>query len=181
MRCWALVLGVLSGVVLCVALRRGCAGVVLWCGLRSVRSRRASVAVGAGADAAARAAQAHAAAEAGGSGSHGQGYTGLHADGERLRRYNGAMNVSTTSSKPPREIFFQLKAALEKHGVTYEQTATFALLCSDLHAHVRFAVEVCRLDSFDRLYVLYAKRVQGDTWAYKDVYGRIVATASKHL
>jgi hypothetical protein len=36
MRCWALVLGVLSGVVLCVALRRGCAGVVLWCGLRSV-------------------------------------------------------------------------------------------------------------------------------------------------
>eukprot|EP00128_Syssomonas_multiformis_P001303 Colp12_sorted_trinity150504_noHs@24901 len=93
----------------------------------------------------------------------------IDQDGERIRTISGWFNVSTTSSKLPKEIAKEVKRVLDENHVKYERNG-YVFACEELREGeskpVQFEIEVCHIPRLS-LYGLHLKRISGDIWSYK--------------
>lgn len=89
----------------------------------------------------------------------------------------GPFNVNCTTCKDPQLVLFEMVKSLEIQKVTYKKVGNYGLRCQK--NNVRFDMEIAHLDNLDNIYVVKFKRLAGETWAYKDISGKVLN--SMHL
>lgn len=105
-----------------------------------------------------------------------------------IRTARFAFNCSTTSSRPPEEIWQVIKDTLDENNILYTVKA-YSFECRYLggaaHAdrrtedsagadEVRFELEICKLPRLV-LYGIQVKRLSGDIWEYKRLVHTLVS------
>lgn len=62
--------------------------------------------------------------------------------------------------------------SLEGQKVSYKKVGSYGLRCQK--NSVRFDMEIAHLDNLENIFLVKFKRLSGETWAYKDISGRVL-------
>ncbi|OAD03535.1 hypothetical protein MUCCIDRAFT_133631, partial [Mucor lusitanicus CBS 277.49] len=111
-----------------------------------------------------------------------------------LRTHHGAVDQEALTSRPPAQVFAEVKAALKALGLDCKRDGgEYKLKCSrpkrpsdnsnstksatiygdpnvDPGDEVRFSVELCKIKNLPGLYIVDMRRMRGNVWAYKFIY-----------
>ena len=92
-------------------------------------------------------------------------------DNSNLRVVNRLFNVSTTSSKTACKLVEELERVLANLKLEFSRNL-FVFTCLDKYNLVKMEIEICKIDKIS-LHGLNFKRVEGDSWNYRNLCNMI--------
>ncbi|KAI8575499.1 hypothetical protein K450DRAFT_165426, partial [Umbelopsis ramanniana AG] len=110
-----------------------------------------------------------------------------------LKVYNGVVDQQALTSRPPFEVFVEVKQCLTNMGLVVKVEGDYKVKCvrnkrnppperiepmygdpqTDSGEEVRFMVEICRLKNLPGIYIVDISRLRGNVWAYKFLYQKL--------
>ncbi|RKP24375.1 hypothetical protein SYNPS1DRAFT_2636, partial [Syncephalis pseudoplumigaleata] len=107
-----------------------------------------------------------------------------------LRTHGGAIDEGALTSRPPKEVVAEIRAAILEMGLEilresefkFNEAAYAALMAQttiqpvygeasiDAGDEIRFVVEICKIKNLTNLYIVDIRRMKGSIWSYKFLY-----------
>lgn len=85
---------------------------------------------------------------------------------------------ANTSSRDAGEILYEMQRVLTLHGIKYQRSEPFVLVCT--HEHIQFEMEVCKLPRLS-MHGIRHRRIKGDSLSYKNICSRILTNMAPFL
>ncbi|KAI8058072.1 hypothetical protein BDF22DRAFT_607604, partial [Syncephalis plumigaleata] len=120
-----------------------------------------------------------------------------------LRTHGGAIDEGALTSRPPKEVVAEIRAAILEMGLEILRESEFKFKCMrpnktapkpayaalmaqttiqpvygeasiDAGDEIRFVVEICKIKNLTNLYIVDIRRMKGSIWSYKFLYHNLL-------